>query len=37
MLKARDVMNKNIITIGPDQSLLDTMKLLYARKSADCR
>lgn len=32
MLKACDVMNKNIFTIGPDQSLLEAMRLLVCKE-----
>jgi len=32
MLKASDVMNKDVITIGPEKSLLEAMKLLVCRQ-----
>ncbi|MBN2103553.1 CBS domain-containing protein [bacterium] len=32
MLKACDVMNRNVVTISPDQSLLEAMKLLVCKE-----
>jgi CBS domain-containing protein len=32
MLKARDVMNRNVVTINPEATLSDTIKLLLERK-----